>query len=171
MIKDFLEILPKKLVIFLLVILISQILLSFGLNYISKSNERKIQEMNQRIDVLTKDYMNKFYEKEYKGILHLIAIDYLLTNRKKVNIALNNLPKYLPKNLKINSISIDNLNSKIKINGNLPNWIEYAKIKKYLESNQDIFPDFKIDNLSLDQQTLSVNLVITFSISPVLYQQ
>ncbi len=170
MIKEFLEILPKKLIAVLLLILFFQILLSFGLNHFSKINERKIQEMNQKIITLTQEYANKFLEKDYKGVLHLIAIDHLLTKRKKIIPVLENLPRYLPKNLKINSLTIDNLNSQIKIAGNIPNWIEYAKIKKYFESKGDIFPNFKIDKLSFNQQMFSVDLEISFNISPILYQ-
>jgi len=103
MIKEFLEILPKKITGLLLLILVFQFLLSYGLNYFSKINERKAQEMNSKIDTLAQEYVNKFSEKDYKGVLHLIAIDYLITNRKKINSILENLPKYLPKNLKVNS--------------------------------------------------------------------
>ena len=171
MIKEFLEILPKKITGLLLLILVFQFLLSYGLNYFSKINERKAQEMNSKINTLAQEYVNKFSEKDYKGVLHLIAIDYLITNRKKINSILENLPKYLPKNLKVNSLTIDNLNSKIQIQGNVPNWVEYAKIKKYFESKQDTFPNFKVDNISFNQQTFVIDLGISFNISPILYQQ
>jgi len=170
MIKYLWDILPKKLTAMILFILILQVVLSSGLNQLSKINARKIQEMNQKINSLTQEYRNKFSEKDYRGILHLIAIDYLLANRKKITPVLNNLPKYLPKNLKVNSINVDNLNSKIQISGSLLNWLEYAKIKKYFESKQDIFPNFQIDEIALNQETLNIDLQISFDINPNLYQ-
>ena len=171
MVKEFLDILPKKLTITLLSFLLAIIIVTNLLNYLSKINERRIDELNKKIDNLTQEYSNKLKEEDYIGILHLIAIDYLFSNKRKNSELLTNLPKYLPKSLRVNSISIDNINSKIELSVSVPNFLEYAKIKKYFENKKDTFPNFKIENLSLNQQTGVVDFKIAFDINPIFYKQ
>jgi hypothetical protein len=166
----FLEFLPKKLFLGLILIIILFYFGSWGLNYLTNFNNKKIDEINNKINELSEEYQKQALGQDiYKSIIHFIALDNIIKTKKVVSPILTRINLYLPKNLKVNSISIDMNKNEISLNSTVSDWLEYAKVVKYFNSARE-FPDAKITNVSFDKDKYTVNFVVTFKISQYLSQ-
>ena len=162
-ISEILEYLPKKLILTFLILLAITIVIPYAFDYFISYNNAKIRDVNQKLDNFVKEYNTQ--QENYFAVLHFLAIDYLSSNKKYLSKIINNLPKYLPKSFSVEEFSYDIKENKIKLNGSLPGWLEYARVYKYFSSNNTIFPDFKIENLDFDKENSKVKLSISFSVN------
>ncbi|MGC8981656.1 MAG: hypothetical protein ACP5JU_01775 [Minisyncoccia bacterium] len=166
----FLEFLPKKLFLTLILIIILFYFGSWGLNYLTNFNNKKVEEINKNVDELSAEYQKEVLGQDvYKSVIHFIALDYLIKTKRNVSPILTRINLYLPKNLKVNSISIDMNKNEISLNSSVPDWLEYAKVVKYFNSSKE-FPDSKITNVSFDKEKYLINFTVTFKISQSLLQ-
>ena len=162
-ISEILEFIPQKIFLTLLLILAITIVLPYFFDYFINYNKSQIKEINQKLENFVNEYQSK--QENYFSVLHFLAIDYLASNKKYLSKIINNLPKYLPKSFSIDEFNYDYKENKITLNGSLPNWSEYAKIYKYFSTKNDIFPNFKVENLEFDQNNSKVKLSISFSVN------
>lgn len=164
-ISEILEFIPKRLFFFLLLILLLEFALYFGINNLKIYNQNMIQEINDKIKNFTTEHYNLIQEEKYQALGQFIAIDNILREKKYLSKILNNLPKYLPKNFNISELSFDVPTNKIVLKGSVSNWIEYAKVIQYFKQNPNLFPKFKVEGLQFDREKYLVNLAISFSIN------
>jgi len=166
----FLEFLPKKLFLVLILIISFLYFGSLGLDYLTNLNNKKIDEINNKINELSEEYQKQALGQDiYKSIVHFIALDNFLKTKKVVTPILTKVNLYLPKSLKVHSVSIDMKKNEISLRASVPDWIEYAKVVKYF-SNAKELPDAKITDLSFDNEKYIVNFMVTFKISQYLTQ-
>lgn len=165
LLSDFLELIPKKFIFVLLLILAIEIGVSYGLDFMIAADQNKIKEIDNKVLNFVNEYYSTAQQKNYYSIIQFLAIDYLASNKKYLSKIITNLPRYLPKNFSIESFSYNLKENKIILSGTVPNWVEYAKFYKYFMKNQNIFPEFKVDNLSFDKDNLKVMLTISFKVN------
>jgi hypothetical protein len=162
MIKQFWQLIPHRLFYFLVGGLIFSYLATYTLNYLTEVNNKKINDLKSEIEDIQNQYSQQLRTEAYQALMHFISLKYLLDQKKSILFILQEPPKYLPKVLKINSVSINNNTKEININGQVEGWINYARIVKYFDQNKNLFKDFKINNFSFDQATGLINLNISF---------
>lgn len=168
--KSIFEYLPKKTFSILIFLIVFIYFSSWGLNYLTNFNNKKIEEINKQIENLPQEYQKEALGQDvYKSIIHFIALNSLLEEKNNISNILSKINLYLPKNLKINSISIDMDKKEIILESSAPDWIEYAKFVKYFQSSTE-FPGTVVSNVSFDKEKYIVNFTVKFTINPTLLQ-
>ncbi|GIW66323.1 MAG: hypothetical protein KatS3mg095_0221 [Candidatus Parcubacteria bacterium] len=162
MFKTIWELIPKRLFYFLIIGLIFSYLGSFVLNYLVNFNQKKINDLKNEIENIKSEYSEQTRNEIYQSLMHFLMLKYLIDQKKSIIPLINQPPRYLPKFLKIKSVSIDNKNNLISFNAEIDSWLNYARLRKYFESNSNIFKNLKIENFSYNNSTGLINFSVSF---------
>lgn len=163
MLKNIWELIPHKLFYFLIGGLVFSYFGSFCLNYLSSYNNKRINELKSEIEDIKSQYSKQLNTEIYQTLMHFLSLKYLIDEKKSILPLLQQPPRYLPKFMKITSVSLDNKTNRVNLNGTVEGWLNYARIKKYFISNNKIFKDFNINNFSFDNSTGIINLNLSFT--------
>jgi len=163
MLKQIWQLIPKKIFIFLILLNILSYIAVYLSDYFTNINRRIIDELNIKIEEESNKYSQLVKENLYQATLQFLALDFIYNNRKKIDNLVNEVPKYLPKILTINSVVIDNKNNYLEIRGSVNGWINYAMLRKYFEENKDIFENFKINSFSFNPSGEVIDLSLSFN--------
>jgi hypothetical protein len=162
MFKNIWELIPHRLFYFLVIGLILSYVGSYSLDYLTKINNRKINELKAEIENIKSQYSEQVNTEAYQALMHFLSLKYLIDQKKSILPLIQQPPRYLPKFLKITSVSIENQTNKIKLTGQVNGWVNYSRLINYFESQNNIFKDFKIESYSFDNSTGLINVNLSF---------
>jgi len=163
MLKQIWQTIPKKAFIFLLLLNILSYVAVYLLDYFTELNKTITDKLNIKIEEESNKYSEIVKENIYQATLQFLALDFIYSNRKKIDPLINEVPKYLPKTLTINSVLLENKNNYVEIKGSVNGWINYAMLRRYFEEKRDVFENFKINSFSFSPLNEAIDLSLSFN--------
>ncbi len=163
------NVLPLGIILPFALILLTEYLLSYGLNFYNQKLSQQINDLESKLvrrekELITNLEANDFFY-VFSKVVNILEI---ARQRHSLNFVIARFNQLMPKFLIIKNFEFDNDENKITIKASVKDWIDYVRFHNYLSKIQH----FQIKEIQFPKfEQNEINFTMVLGLTPSFYQQ